>query len=181
MCDIHLLDGNKLALSVAADASVRDIFDQVGVRLKLGSSAGCFGLATVVHNEEIFLPMNDPVAEYMPERAAVVLVLYFGVEFYTEPPEGAAAALYWFFRQVFSDVLTGRVVTTDADRVVLGGLALQALLGDRDAGKHGDGYFAPEDFLPAGAGGNLGDALAGNTTPLTHRPPTSILVYFWPL
>ena len=149
LCEVVLLDDNKISLRMSPQAYVRDVFGEVSVRLRLNAGDGCFGLATVVQNEMMFLPMSARLGDYMPSQTAVILILYFCVEFYLEPHSSSGDAVYWYFRQLLADVLQNRIRGTKKDLQVLGGLALQGLYGDHTPSRHGEEYFDASDYWPA--------------------------------
>jgi hypothetical protein len=137
-------------MPVTPDVSVRDLLNSIARQLRFEPDPGCFGLSTIINNEEVFLPTSSLLQVYMPAHAAVVLSLFFNVEFYLDPLTGCESVVYWYFRQVLSDVISQRVSATPKELNTLSGLALQATYGDYNPEAHPAGYFTVGEFYPPG-------------------------------
>ncbi|KRZ42334.1 FERM and PDZ domain-containing protein 2, partial [Trichinella pseudospiralis] len=154
---VILLNGRRVDVTCKTNCTALDIFEVVSRHTNL-SERHFFGLTYLKDGEHYFLEPEEKIYHFAPpgwrvqanQKARVVFTLYLRLKFYpvmldfvkTQP------TMHHIYLQLRHDVVEERLKCDSESAYQLGGVALQAEIGNRPAdGQHK--YFDPKHYLPS--------------------------------
>ncbi|BFZ01359.1 hypothetical protein BsWGS_04397 [Bradybaena similaris] len=149
-CIVHFLDDTIETFEVDKRGKAQHLLDKVFEHLELVEK-DYFGLQYLdLAPGDDTLRWLDPLKTIKKQCRGPTYEFFFRVKFYVSDPSKLAEEYtrYHFFLQVKRDILSGKLVCSDASAGVLASYAVQSEIGDFNPDEHTDDYLSGFLFIP---------------------------------
>ncbi|XP_035825672.1 tyrosine-protein phosphatase non-receptor type 4, partial [Aplysia californica] len=149
-CAVHFLDDTVETFEVDKRGKAQQLLDKVFEHLELVEK-DYFGLQYMdLAPGDDTLRWLDPLKTIKKQCRGPAYEFFFRVKFYVSDPSKLAEEYtrYHFFLQVKRDILSGKLVCTEANAAMLASYAVQSELGDFNPDEHKEGYLSGFLFVP---------------------------------
>ncbi|CAG5120348.1 unnamed protein product, partial [Candidula unifasciata] len=149
-CIVHFLDDTVESFEVDKRSKAQHLLDKVFEHLELVEK-DYFGLQYLdLAPGDDTLRWLDPLKTIKKQCRGPTYEFFFRVKFYVSDPSKLAEEYtrYHFFLQVKRDILSGKLVCSEASAGILASYAVQSELGDFNPDEHKDDYLDGFLFIP---------------------------------